>query len=150
MFNVRSTHCLFFLVAAMNVQKFRDVSDARLKLLMQERLIFGDLNSIIIIHVLAQEYWARQTQHAKNFNLILPEISHGHPTYVHATGISGLSISDITDIPRTTVLRSLKKLGTQGFVDNTPVGYYINPDNVRLASLDIYEAWFISTLNIVK
>jgi hypothetical protein len=134
----------------MNVQKFRDVSDARLKLLMQERLIFGDLNSIIIIHVLAQEYWARQTQHAKNFNLILPEISHGHPTYVHATGISGLSISDITDIPRTTVLRSLKKLGTQGFVDNTPVGYYINPDNVRLASLDIYEAWFISTLNIVK
>jgi len=141
---------VFFLVAAMNVEKFRAVSDARVKLLMQERLIFGDLNSIVIIHVLAQEYWARQTQHAKNFNLILPEISHGHPTYVHATGISGLSISDITDIPRTTVSRVLRKLETQGFVDNTPVGYYINADNVRLASLDIYEEWYLSTLNIIK
>lgn len=134
----------------MDVELFRKMSDARVKLLSQERQIFGDLNSIIIIHVLAQEYWTRQHQHAKKLNLKLPEISDGHPTYTHHTGISGLSISDILEIPRTTVSRVLRKLETQGFVDNTPVGYYINADNVRLASLDIYEEWYLSTINITQ
>jgi hypothetical protein len=130
--------------------KYTKLRKIRLKLLLEERLIFGNLNSVVIFQILGVEYWSRQIENAENLGLSVPDMQDGHPKYTHHLGLSAQSITDISQMPRTTVLRALTHLMTLDFVVKTSVGYYINPTKTRTDCYHVYADWYLATLKLLK
>lgn len=133
-----------------NATKYRNLRKIRLNLLLDERKMFGSLNCVVIFQILSIEYWSRQIENAEKQGLIVPDINERNPKFTHEIGLSAQSITDISQMPRTTVLRSLGRLEALGFVLKTDVGYYINEVKTRTDCKHIYSSWYTSTLNLMK
>lgn len=136
--------------APINAKKYKNLRKIRLNLLLEERRMFGNLNSVVIFQILSIEYWSRQIENAEKQGLIVPDVSERNPAYTHEIGLSAQSITDISQMPRTTVLRSLERLEKLGFVLKTDVGYYINEVKTRTDCKHLYTSWYASTLNLMK
>lgn len=100
--------------------------------------------------ILSIEYWDRQHKHADSLGLLTPDVSKSVPKYVHQTGLSAKAMSDISGIPRTTIIRALKKLEKMDLVTQTDVGWYTNINQARSVGLNMYTTWYNDIIKTLK
>ena len=109
------------------------------------RKIYKHNCSADIIHVLGNSYVAEVLKISKQTNMILPYFDIDPliniPTKDYS--VNALSLSEILSIPRTTILRCLKALIEQEYVNKNKQGYFINQKVFRKDTLHIYQKHFL-------
>ena len=116
------------------------------------RKIYKHHCSVDIIHVLGHSYLAEVLKVSKQTNMILPDFDTDPfiniPTEDYS--VNALTLSEILLIPRTTILRGLKALIEQKYVNKNKQGYFINHKVFRKDTLHIYQKYFLDLNKITK
>ena len=109
------------------------------------RKIYKHHYSVDIIHVLGNSYIGEVLKVSKQTNMILPDFDTEPIINVPIKyySVNALTLSEILLIPRTTVLRCLRTLIEQNYVNKNKYGYYINQKVFRKDTLHIYQKYFL-------
>lgn len=136
---------------ALDSRLLQKLAQIRLNLLIEERKLYeGNTTCIYVMAILSIEYWDRQHKNADSLGLLIPDVSKAVPKYVHQVGLSAKAMSDISGIPRTTIVRALKKLEKMDLAKQTDVGWYTNVHQARTVGLDMYTTWYNDIIKTLK
>tara|TARA_Y100000590_G_scaffold233339_1_gene262818 strand:- start:1067 stop:2056 length:990 start_codon:yes stop_codon:yes gene_type:complete len=126
--------------------------EMQIPLMIEWKFFFGDLETWHIweTSLINQNYEIQKYLKLKNFKIRnKKDFFEIHSKFMNKVGINAMSISDITGIPRATVIRKLKKLINSKYLDvNNKKLYYINIKNYKQISINKLNALNIQKLSI--